>query len=215
MQMVRSIARQVFPKTVVPRRLPFGLAKGRSANIDFRYDAAFYFGRHEPDLFVHYRRLVKPRMTCFDIGMYRGWDALNLSHLTGGKTFSFDGNPKCLDMAKQFLSPSGVDVTLINAYLASGADGSLSLDQASAKYGSPDFIKMDVEGAEADVLSGAAATLSNAVPLIIETHGEKVENDCIQTLRRFGYSISVVNRSKMFSEARSLEHNRWLICEVV
>ena len=182
------------------------------SNIDFRYDAAFYFGRHEPHLFPHYRRLLKPGMRCFDIGMYRGWDALNLSYLTGGKTISFDGNPDCLEMTKQFIEPSGLDITLVNAYLTSRADGSLSMDRASAKYGRPDFIKMDVEGAEADILRGATETLTDRVLLIVETHGEVVESECVGILRQFGYNISVVERSRIFSESRSLSHNRWLIC---
>jgi hypothetical protein len=211
-EFIRMMVRACLPKDARPRKLPFGLAKGRVATIDFNLDAAFYFGRHEPDLFAHYRRLLKLGMNCFDIGMYRGWDALNLSHLTGGKTISFDGNPQCIEMTREFLAPSGADVTLVNAYLSDGTDGTLSLNQAATKYGMPHFVKMDVEGAEASILNGANDILTKRIPLIIETHGESVENACVQTLRRFGYSITVATRSTLFSEARSLEHNRWLVC---
>jgi hypothetical protein len=212
MQFIRQAAHRFLPAKQAPRRLPFGLAKGRIANIDFRYDAAFYFGRHEPDLFPHYRRLLRPGMTCFDLGTYRGWDALNLAHLTGGKVISFDCNPECTAMAHEFLKPSGIQVTLVSSYLSDGQDGNATIDTATETYGAPDFIKMDIEGAEASVLKGASKTLSRKPLMIIETHGENVERDCIETLAEFGYRIDIVDRSKFLSEARGLAHNRWLVC---
>src|SRR5664279_3188929 len=115
-------------------------------------------------------------------------------------------------MARDFLQPSEAQVTLVNSYFSDGSDGSNTLDSAAEKYGSPDFIKMDIEGAEADVLKSADSTLAGKPRMIIETHGETVERECITILTNVGYKIEIVNRSKLFSEARGLEHNRWLIC---
>lgn len=162
-----------------------------------------------------YRRLLKPGMRCFDAGMYRGWDALLLAHLTGSEVVSFDGNPKCLELATGFLAPSGSKIRLENAYLTDGTDGKATLDEAAKKYFMPDFIKIDVEGAEAMVLGGAGRILSQHKPsLIVEMHGAAVEAQCVARLHEFGYAPITVDRSRgALTENRGSGHNRWLVCE--
>jgi hypothetical protein len=215
-KLFNNIFHFLLPSRIKPRKIWFGLAKGRLVNVDFRYDTAFVFGRHEPELYPHYKRLLRVGMNCFDIGMYRGWDALSLAHLTNGEVVSFDGNPVCLKLAAEFLAPSGLTtIRLVEAYLSDGSGGGTTLDQAAANYFMPDFIKIDVEGAEASVLKGGRRILTERRPsLIIETHGAEVEDECKAILKDVGYSPITVERLRgWFSEARSLEHNRWLVCE--
>ena len=155
-------------------------------------------------------------MKCFDVGMYRGWDALTFATLTRAPVVSFDCNEKCLEMTREFLNPSGVKVTLVHAYVSDGSKDTLSIDTAVAEYFEPDFIKIDVEGAEALVLRGAHATLSRKrPPIVIETHGVKVQAECISFLREIGYvPIMVERRRGPFAERRGQhpDHNHWLVC---
>jgi len=111
-------------------------------------------------------------------------------------------------MAREFLKPSGLKVTLVHSYV------SAIFDEAAAKYFVPDFIKIDIEGAEALVLRGANATLSQKRPaMIIETHGAEAEAECMLLLAKTGYTPSVVERSRgLFSESRGVGYNRWLVC---
>jgi hypothetical protein len=213
-QFIKRLVHLALPKNIGARKLPRGLANGAVATIDFRYDAAFYFGRHEPELWPHYKKLLKPGMRCFDIGMYRGWDALTFASLTMGDVISFDCNPMCLKMTSQFLEPSGVKVTLVQAFISDGTQGTKTIDEASAEYFEPDFIKIDIEGGEAAALRGARRLLLSRHPsLVIETHGNTVEAECLKNLKDCGYTPLVVNRTdSIFSEARSLKHNRWLVC---
>jgi len=54
----------------------------------------------------------------------------------------------------------------------------------------PDFLKIDVEGAEALVLQGAARLLAEArPPMIIELHGPEVAKEVWQILSPMGYSF--------------------------
>ena len=209
-RVIRTIADLVLPKSIKPRKLRFGLAKGAIATIDFRYDLGFYFGLHEPELWPHYRMLLKRGMRCFDVGMYRGWDALAFSVLTNSDVVSFDCNPVSLEMAAKLLEPSKAKVRLVESFI----DERTTIDAAAARYFQPDFIKIDIEGGEASALRGASRLIETKRPaLVIETHGQSIEAECVDLLQRYGYKPMVVDRRKAtLSEARSLVHNRWLVC---
>jgi FkbM family methyltransferase len=66
----------------------------------------------------------------------------------------------------------------------------ITLDQAASQYGRPDFIKLDVEGAEMDVLRGAANVLSNIRPRwLIEIHNTECERGVVAILKDAGYAV--------------------------
>lgn len=216
MNPLRKLVHLLLPKAVRPRVIKGGLGKGLVANIDFDLDLGFYLGRHEPLLHEHYRRLLKPGMKTFDLGMYRGWDALCLANLSQDEVVSFDGNAKCLVNTEKFLEPSGLSdqITLVKSFISDGSDENLSIDRAAEQYFAPNFIKMDIEGNEATALKGATRVLTEHRPaMIIETHGLDVENQCLDILKRHNYRTQIINRNKFFGEARGLEHNRWIVAE--
>lgn len=68
--------------------------------------------------------------------------------------------------------------------------GVVSLDDFVDRFGTvPTFMKIDVEGAEGDVLRGAKRLLSARHPrLLLSTHGDEVRDDCLALLRELGYS---------------------------
>lgn len=213
-QMLRHTRDLVLPDRSRNTRLRFGLARGRRANINFRYDMAYYLGKHEPVLWPYYRDYVKPGTRCFDVGMYRGWDALVFAHLSGEEVVSFDSNPESLAYTRKFLEPSEVQTQLVHAYVNQGQDGGLTLDAAAQRYGTPDFIKIDVEGAEEEVLRGAEGILTDRKPsLVIEVHALDIEERCIELLGEYGYACDVIDRpTGVMTERRSKPHNRWLAC---
>jgi len=64
---------------------------------------------------------------------------------------------------------------------------------AEGKYPHPQIIKLDVEGAEVDVLLGAAETLKIDQPLLfIEAHSDTLREECCDILKRFGYEVRIL-----------------------
>jgi FkbM family methyltransferase len=71
-----------------------------------------------------------------------------------------------------------------------------TLDAAAAAYGAPTFIKLDVEGAEGDVMAGARGLLSSgaARPVwLIELHSRQCEADVKRHLAAAGYEFFEVD----------------------
>ena len=66
----------------------------------------------------------------------------------------------------------------------------------------PGFIKIDVEGAEYEVLNGALSTLKQYRPYILlathDCHLPGVKNDCIRLLSELGYRTEKLNDQKAF-----------------
>jgi FkbM family methyltransferase len=59
----------------------------------------------------------------------------------------------------------------------------------------PNVVKIDVEGAELDVLSGSVEMLRVSRPAIfLEAHGAALEKSCSQQLEQFGYKVRRLDR---------------------
>lgn len=72
----------------------------------------------------------------------------------------------------------------------------------------PNLIKVDVEGAEFDVLQGAAGVLTAYRPLIfLEVHSASLEESCSQELLQLGYKIRHLG-----SNLSCYDRTRHLIC---
>lgn len=215
-QTLRMIRDAVTPRGAAPRSLRFGLAAGSRAVIDFKLDTSFYFGLYERELNPHYRRLVRGGVRCFDVGGYRGWSALEMSRLGAASVVVFESNPANVAAIRASAALNPYDIRVVQGLVGNRPDpGWMSLDAAAKEHGAPDFIKMDIEGGEAEALEGAGGILSQRGPaMIIETHGEAVENRCLEILASHGYKPAIVGqRGGVVRETRGQEDNRWIVCE--
>lgn len=99
------------------------------------------------------------------------------SHLSGIKT------PYQEEVYKEFIETSVKLETIDNMILKAGLD-------------MPDIIKMDVEGAEYDVLSGAKNLLKEKKPImIIEIHNPETMHNVLNLLYDFGYATEIIDSS--------------------
>lgn len=177
-----------------------------------------WLGSFEYDKRLVFEQTVKENSVVYDIGAHAGYYTLLASLLvgSGGRVFAFEPLPANLVYLKDHLRLNHVNnVTVIEAAVSdqggkaffeealSSSMGHLSphgkiqvetvaLDESLAKgeLPAPDYIKMDIEGAEATALSGAAAVLARYHPVIfLATHGSQVHQECCLLIRSLGYQL--------------------------
>jgi hypothetical protein len=75
-------------------------------------------------------------------------------------------------------------------------------------------LKIDVDGAETDVLDSAINLLTVGSPdVLVEVHSEQLEKECIARLRSFDYAVEIIDNAwwRIFvPEHRPIPHNRWI-----
>jgi FkbM family methyltransferase len=177
-----------------------------------------WLGSYEYDKQQRLSAQVQPGMVVYDIGAHVGFYTLLAAQLVGpgGRVFAFEPLPRNLTYLRQHIDlnhfgnvtvfdaavgqAAGVGQFSVHAASSMGsltADGTLtvpivSLDELSAqgRLIPPQILKIDVEGAEADVLRGAQALLQTHHPTIfLATHGADVHRQCLTLLRELGYTV--------------------------
>ena len=158
----------------------------------------------------------------FDVGAHVGFYTLLASELVGpnGKVFAFEPLPRNIFYLKEHLRLNHVfNVEIIKAAVTDhqgsvcfnegphstmghiAAHGNhcvkaISIDGLvkEGKVPSPDYVKVDVEGAELSVLGGAKSTLSAATPTIfLATHGDVIQKKCRDFLQSLDYELEAIN----------------------
>lgn len=64
---------------------------------------------------------------------------------------------------------------------------------AEKQIAPPDFIKIDVEGAELQVLAGIGPSLPHIKRMLIETHGPELLKQCLDWLKANGFKVQDIN----------------------
>jgi hypothetical protein len=201
-------------------RIPLGLARGLRLEVDGCAPLHTYLGTFELELAAHIRRFARAGARCFDVGGHDAYYAMLLARLTGSHVVSFEFDASCVARMRRnlALNPAlAANIRIVRTYVAherveypraDTLDGLIS----SGELFVPDLIKLDVEGAEADVLDGASALLAGRRPdLVIETHSASLEARCLCSLTGAGYSPQIVERRRWLAEDRRSGHNRWIV----
>lgn len=172
-------------------------------------------GTYEPQQTALFERHVRPGHTVLDVGAHAGFYTLLASRLVGprGAVWAFEPEPRNARALQRHVAINRCDnVCIEQAAVAEGegearfstgtgsGTGSLSdggtltvrtvgLDRFCADHAiEPSAIKIDVEGAEAAVLRGAAHTLRRHRPvLFLSTHGPDAHAASLALVREHGY----------------------------
>jgi FkbM family methyltransferase len=177
-----------------------------------------WLGSYESEKQKLFESKVRPGDTVFDIGANVGFYTLLASDLVGdaGYVYSFEPVPRNTGFLNEHLRLNRVgNVEVIEAAVSDrsghtyfddtpgsamghlAAKGRLKVRTVSidalvseSKVLPPNCMKIDVEGGEFLVLSGAKSTLNDYQPIIfLATHGTQVHEQCCDLLKSVGYQL--------------------------
>jgi Methyltransferase FkbM domain len=202
------------------RRIRFGPNRGLLMYLDLRHDLQRQMGLYEQEISRYLRRYARGIKTAIDVGAGDGFYTLHfLSDASVRTVFAFEPSGEALARLTLNLEANGFKqdgrLVLSSQSVGSHCNGvTTTLEGLSELIKTPCLIKIDVEGAEADVLAGAGRILGfHHMRWLIETHSRVLEEACHHCLSRWGYDTVVVPNAwwrAMLPELRPIAHNRWL-----
>jgi hypothetical protein len=176
-----------------------------------------WLGLFEYELAPWVRRLATPGRVVVDVGSANGYYALACARLTGAPVVAYEVDRPSAELIRRNCAANpeaGRLVDVREAYVAferNDAQRCVTLDDEVPDAG---LLKVDVEGAELWVLSGARRLLSERRPhVIVETHSLELERECGDALLRHGYRPVVVSARRYLRQDRDTEFNRWIVAE--
>lgn len=160
-------------------------------------------------------REVRDNTVFWDVGANVGFYTLLASTLVGsGKVFAFEPVPRNLSYLRRHLVLNNVMNVEVLPLAVSDKTGSSSFETEDSGFMGrlsdqgrllvstatmdglvdegralpPDYVKIDIEGAELCALRGARQTFQRFRPtLFLATHGRRVEKECCELLESWGY----------------------------
>lgn len=179
-----------------------------------------WLGTYEPQTRMWLSSLLGPGRVAFDVGANVGFFTLLASRLVGssGSVVAFEPMPSNVEALRRHVKLNQVrNVTIFEAAasdhhgrarfspsgnpsmgrLSEGGElevETVSLDEllGSGRVPGPDLLKIDVEGAEIQVLLGSLRYLTEKRPaIVLSAHGWRLFEDCRALLEVLGYVLDV------------------------
>jgi len=184
-------------------------------------------GSYEYEKQLVFTQTITKGSVVFDIGAHVGFYTLLSSVLVQnqGRVFAFEPLPRNVMYLSEHIRINNVSnvqivkVAITNAcgqfYFDDSAGNSMgkiadsgriqvktvSIDKlvVDGTIPLPDFMKIDVEGAEYLVLTGAQKTIAIAKPtLFLATHGDEIHRQCCDFLMDMGYHLSPISGNSVY-----------------
>jgi FkbM family methyltransferase len=177
-----------------------------------------WLGCYELPKQKRFAALVGPGMTVYDVGANSGIYTLLAARCVGrnGRVHAFEPLPENLTFLHRHVEMNRLRQVMIHPNAVSGKTGTtrfarganhfvghldnigdlevkaICLDEfaAGGEANEPDVMKIDVEGAELQVLQGSRDLLARKRPVIfLATHGKSIHQQCCEMLMSLGYHL--------------------------
>lgn len=216
------VKRWLFPPGRKPRRPRGGLLRGLLFEIDFANQVQIYFGLSEQELIPWFHEYTSGVHTVVDVGAAEGRYTIPLLARTSVARVLACEPTERREGLRANLRLNGLDgdtrLEILPYFIGASDDGATArtLDSLLPKIDFPCLVKMDIEGAEALALRGAAGLLAReGVSWIIETHSPELEWECLEILEAAGYRATIVENARWrrflpLPGLGPIGHSRWL-----
>jgi len=212
-----AVKRSILKPGPQRREIRFGLLKGLNLRVDFQGQAQLYFGLYETETFAFCRAAAARAQWMVDIGAGTGELALYFMKINGPDTvLAFEPSPGEREIFTENLLANGWggdDASISGSPVGTG-EGCQALDRMGLDLTKRGFVKIDVDGAEMDVLeSGPELLRSGMADFLVETHSRDLEDRCVALFEANGYRTDIIPNAwwrVVLPERRPVEHNRWL-----
>jgi FkbM family methyltransferase len=178
----------------------------------------YWLGSYEHHKQLLFRKAIHPGNVVYDIGANAGFYSLLASVLVGdkGHVYAFEPLPGNIRNLRKHLEMNrATNCTVIDAAVSS-SDGEAKFDPSADRFTAhlspagcipvrtvaldtlvsqeticpPDFMKIDIEGAEYECLKGCEKTIRAFHPVIfLATHGQDIHDACMKALIEWKYEV--------------------------
>jgi hypothetical protein len=203
-----------------PRDIQRGLLRGLKFHVDTASKSMRLLGLDEREIAAAVRDAASHAAAALDVGANDGWYALYFASRPNiERVWAFEPEEGLLDGLRGNFAlnpPEFFEKIQIEQKFVGDRDEErfCRIDTVVGDYAKPLVIKIDVEGAEVDVLKGARRTLErNDCHLVIETHGREFEQGCVELLKGLNYQTTIIDVGwyrSIVPEDRTTANLRWL-----
>jgi hypothetical protein len=215
-----TIKQKLVSNELTPRTIVAGTFRGIRMHLNLANQMQVYLGLFERETYPWLKRLSKGIATGIDIGAADGeYTLFFLKKTSASKIYAFEPDPiRVSRIEKNLRLDRGLKLerVLVSSKFvaAASSNNAVCLDSFAKTIQTPCFIKIDVDGAEAEILAGA--TLINTmrdIRWLIETHSKELECRCLDSLQSAGFKTEIISNAwwrAILPEQRPIPHNRWL-----
>lgn len=136
------------------------------------------------DYDLHWNYLDFKDKTILDLGADYGSTAIYFRNQGAKQVIAVEGDHEVADKLKRY-SENRAYIVPIEKWICSATDISTLID----KY-SPDIVKVDIEGAESNLLLCSDKTLRSVAAWMIETHSDILHSQILDRFLKAGFSVS-------------------------
>ncbi len=213
--------RVLFGRGPRPHKIWFGVGARRTFILDPANESQRILGLHEIEIGSIFAAQVRTIRTFLDVGASDGYYTILALCLNPSATaIGCDPHEPYRESAEdnyRLNFPGGGPVMKWESQLVGRQAGQTTLDRLAEHHEGPFLVKIDVDGAELEVLRSGERLLSRRdCRVLLEVHSPRLEAEVIGFLTAKHYTCRIVGNAwwrSVIPERRPGELNRWVFAE--